>query len=58
MTLRKLGRSAKELTQRNLTTDSSQANLLREMKRLNDYMALMTDEPAPPTEEDDTDPII
>lgn len=57
MTLRKLGRSAKELTQRNLVTDSSQDALLKEIKRLNDYMALMTNEPLPPTEHDDTDEI-
>ena len=55
MTLRKLGRDTKEQVQRELVIDSSQDSLLKEMKRLNDYMALMTNEPSPPTEEDDTD---
>ena len=55
MTIRRLGRLPQEITERELVTDSSQARLLKEFKRLNDYMALMTNEPSPPTEEDDTD---
>ena len=55
MTLRRLGRSAKDLSAFTAERKSETANLLREIKRLNDYLALMTNETSPPTEHDDTD---
>ncbi len=53
MTLRRLGPLADPLEASNRA--NFQEMLTKQMKRLNDYMALMNNETSPPTEEDDTD---
>jgi len=55
MTLSRLGRSEKDEVAAEQVVSDTQNKLLDQIKRLNDYMALMTDEPSPPTEHDDTD---
>jgi len=54
MTLRRLGPPINT----NAASDLSnfQETMIQQMKRFNDYMALMTNETSPPTEKDDTDP--
>ena len=56
MTLHRLGIPVKDQIAEQHRDREEQELLLKETKRLNDYMALMTSEPSPPTEEDDTDP--
>lgn len=53
MTLRRFGQSISELRHVQTTTEDNHNALIKEMKKLNDYMALMTDEPEPPTEMDE-----
>ena len=56
MSLRRLGVPVRDqITEQHRDRDEQEL-LLQQIKRLNDYMALMTNEPSPPTEEDDTDP--
>lgn len=57
MTLRKLGQNIKNQIGIEQTSEDTQNKLLNELRRLNDYMALMTDETSPPTEQNDTDEI-
>ena len=53
MSLRRLGLQVDPLEASNRA--NFQEMLTKQMKRLNDYMALMNNETSPPTEEDDTD---
>ena len=53
MTLRRLGPKVDSLAPSNLA--NFQEMLEIQMKRLNDFMALMTNEDTPPTEESQTD---
>ena len=53
MTLRKMGRTTKEEIVIEQTTNDSRQQLINQIQRLNDYMALMTNEPEPPTETDE-----
>jgi len=55
MSLRKLGLTIPRITEEIQLDRDAETSLLQQIKRLNDYMALMTNEPSPPTEEDDTD---
>ena len=55
MTLRKLGFNTKDQMANTDGKRSDTQSLLKEIRRLSDYLALMTNEPSPPTEEDDTD---
>lgn len=57
MTLRKLGQNIKNQIGIEQTSEDTQNKLLNELRRLNDYMALMTDETSPPTEQNDTEEI-
>ena len=56
MSLRRLGLSTHRITEEIQLDRDAEHDLLQQIKRLNDYMALMTNETSPPTEEDDTDP--
>ena len=56
MTLRRLGIPVREQIAEQGMDREEQSLMLQQMKRFNDYMALMTNETSPPTEEDDTDP--
>ena len=56
MSLRRLGLSVHSVTEELQLDRDAEESLLKQIKRLNDYMALMTNETSPPTEEDDTDP--
>ena len=53
MTVRRLGLKVDPLE--NVNRSNFQEMLEKQMKRLNDYMALMTNEDTPPTEESQTD---
>lgn len=55
MTLRKLGFTNKDQIALTDEKRSDTQSLLKEIRRLSDYLSLMTNEPSPPTEEDDTD---
>lgn len=55
MSLRRLGLPVEIQVQNAQLARDAETALLKQIKRLNDYMALMTNETSPPTEEDDTD---
>jgi len=55
MSLRRLGIDVHEQRETIQLERDEQALLLNALNRLNDYMALMTSEPSPPAEYDDTD---
>lgn len=55
VSLRRLGIPVREQMAEQHRDREEHDLLMQEIKRLNDYMALMTNEPSPPTEEDDTD---
>jgi len=55
MSLRRLGLPVHRVTEEIQLDRDAEHDLLQQIKRLNDYMALMTSEPSPPTEHDDTD---
>ena len=55
MSLRRLGLPLSEQFHNEQIAQNGQSAILKEMRRFNDYMALMTNETSPPTEEDDTD---
>ena len=54
MTLRKLGRSIREQRDVELEQSTLQRTIAKHLQRMNDYIALMTNEPEPPTETDET----
>ncbi len=55
MSLRRLGIDIHEQKETIQLERDEQVLLLNALNRLNDYMALMTSEPSPPDEIDDTD---
>ena len=55
MTLSRLGRSEKDTVAAEQLAADTQNELLEQMRRLNDYMALMNDTNQPPTEPPTTD---
>ncbi len=55
MTLRKLGTSPKDQIASKDQDREEQLNLLNQIKRLNDYLAFMTNDADPPSEESLTD---
>jgi len=55
MTLRRLGFSAQDQRHDIQIRVDGQSRIAKLLERLNDYMALMTNEPDPPSEESETD---
>lgn len=55
MTLRRLGLPAHEQRHAIQAEAESQGRIAKLLERLNDYMALMTNDPDPPNEESQTD---
>ena len=53
MSLRRLGKHLRDIVDQDNQIQVSRDELIAQMKTLNDYMALMTDEPDPPTEHTD-----
>ncbi len=53
MTLRRLGQPVHEQKEVQQNAHDNQKLLIEQVKRFNDYLALMTNEPDPPTETDE-----
>ncbi len=55
MTLRKLGKTVRDQIETEALIMDANSDLLKELKILNDYMAVMNNEPSPPDRDEEKD---
>ncbi len=55
MTLRKLGKTVRAQIETEALIMDANSDLLKELKILNDYMAVMNNEPSPPDRDEEKD---
>lgn len=55
MTLRKLGKAVRDQIETEELIFDANSDLLKELRTLNDYMAVMNNEPSPPDRDEEKD---